>query len=170
MLCTAHRLLDGKKSRVTYVTKKGKTRQKDVWTLKGPLEKLLYLVAHPKHPSTVWACENAKNYDWHYQLFVALCDEYTYRYGKVHRTDKLLRAALKQPPQNIKDGIDDVRTPFALAMKSEPQCMDPRNPVKSYRDFYVTKQDRFKMVWTKRPVPLWFKSRLNRSYMIHKAA
>jgi hypothetical protein len=28
--------------------------------------------------------------------------------------------------------------------------------VESYRAFYQTKQDRFKMVWSKRPIPEWF--------------
>jgi len=34
--------------------------------------------------------------------------------------------------------------------------MFPDNPVKSYRMFYQTKQSRFKMAWTKRPMPDWF--------------
>jgi len=30
------------------------------------------------------------------------------------------------------------------------------DPVKSYRAFYQTKQERFAMKWTKRKVPEWF--------------
>lgn len=154
MLSTAHRLLDGEKSRVAYVTKKGKPRKKDIWRLDSSLEKELYLVAHPKHPSTVWTCESDANYIWHYTLFTALCDEYTFRYGKVHKTDTKLRDVLFMPPENIPTGR---LTPFALAMKSEPQCADPKKPIESYRKFYMTKQNRFKMVWSKRSVPKWFK-------------
>jgi hypothetical protein len=163
MLSTAHRLLDGKKSRVSYVTKKGKHRTKDVWTLAKAWDSVYYKVAHPKHPSTVWTTLNAGNYSWHYELFCALCDEYTYRYGKIHKTDRLLRDALTRFPKNI---IPGKRTPFALAMKSNPECMDPTNPIESYRAFYRTKQSRFKMVWTGRNVPSWF----NVSYIVHKAA
>ena len=51
---------------------------------------------------------------------------------------------------------DVERTPFKLAMKSNPECMFPEDPVKSYRMYYKTKQSRFKMAWTKRDVPEWF--------------
>jgi hypothetical protein len=42
-------------------------------------------------------------------------------------------------------------------MKANPECMYPNDPVKSYRMFYQTKQERFKMAWTKRDIPEWFK-------------
>jgi hypothetical protein len=50
-------------------------------------------------------------------------------------------------------------TPFALAMKSNPECMFHNDPVRSYRAFYQTKQERFKMVWTNREIPEWFKAK-----------
>jgi hypothetical protein len=62
--------------------------------------------------------------------------------------------------------LSNERTPFALAMKSEPQCIDYENPVRSYRMFYQTKQTRFKMVWTKRDIPNWF----NTSYIKSRGA
>ena len=47
-------------------------------------------------------------------------------------------------------------TPFKLAMTSNPECMF-EDAVKSYRAFYHTKQDRFKMAWEKtRTKPYWF--------------
>lgn len=155
MLSTAHRMLDGKLTIAQVLNKKGQSRKKKIWNHPNrKLDEALYLVAHPGHPSTKWTLESDDNYDWHYQLFAALCDEYTYRYGKVHMTDTRLRKVLANRPKNIpKIGP----TPFALAMKSNPECMDYGNPVASYRAFYQTKQDRFKMVWTGRPIPQWFK-------------
>jgi hypothetical protein len=94
------------------------------------------------------------NYTWHWIHFTALCDEYTYRYGKIHSTDKLLRDRLKQLPRNIPVGY---LTNKPLAMKSNPECMNPNDVVGSYRAFYQTKQERFRMAWTKRPIPDWFK-------------
>jgi hypothetical protein len=41
-------------------------------------------------------------------------------------------------------------------MKANPECIDYNDIVGSYRKFYQTKQARFKMAWTKRPVPEWF--------------
>jgi deoxyribodipyrimidine photolyase-like uncharacterized protein len=96
--------------------------------------------------------ESSANYKWHYRLFEELCNEFTYRYGKVHSTDKKLRTILKNFPFNIP--IKE-KTPFRLAMGSNPECMHD-DPVKSYREFYKTKQKRFSMTWKKRPTPAWF--------------
>jgi hypothetical protein len=126
------------------------------WNLNDERDRILYKVAHPSHPSTKWTLAAAANYDWHYRLFVALCDEYTFRYSKIHKSDRLLRSILANRPVRLANNSDDVITPFALAMKSNPECMDPSDPIGSYRKFYKIKQERFKMVWTKRPVPDWF--------------
>lgn len=150
MLSTVHRMLDGVLKRAP--SKSGKTMSKH-WTLPDNRESVLYKAVHMAHPCTVWTMASDMNYNWHYAHFVALCDEYTHRYGKVHATDTLLRKALAVMPSNIKYG--DL-TPFALAMKANPECMHPDDPVRSYREFYQTKQDRFKMAWTNRNVPEWF--------------
>jgi len=149
MLSTAHRMLDGIELIKPSVS--GKTNVKH-WRLTGKKEEMLYKAVHTGHPCTVWTMESSTNYGWHLVHFVALCDEYTYRYGKVHKTSELI-PYLMELPRNIKEGP---LTPFKLAMKSNPECMFPDDPVKSYRMFYQTKQDRFKMAWTKREIPEWF--------------
>ncbi len=151
MLSTAHRMLDGKLTRGP--SKSGKTISKKWVHPDTELDVVLYKAVHMSHPCTVWTMDSDMNYTWHYTHFAALCDEYTYRYGKVHATDKLLRGPLAITPVNIKRGA---MTQFKLAMKSNPECMHPTDPVKSYRMFYQTKQDRFKMFWTKRDIPEWF--------------
>lgn len=150
MLSTAHRILDGIETRIP--SKSGKTMVKG-WT-HPTLDNFLYKAVHVGHPCTVWTMESDANYRWHYKHFVALCDEYTYRYGKVHSTDDQLREMLRACPKNIpKIGL----TPFKLAMGAAPECINESDPVGSYRAFYQTKQDRFSMDWTKRPIPEWFK-------------
>ena len=116
-----------------------------------PTDGLYYKVTHKSHPSTLWVMESVENYNWTYQHFIGLCDEYTYGYGKIHKTDEKLRTILATPPQNIKY---IPMTPFKLAMKSNPECMSD-DAVDSYRKYYRTKKDKFKMVWTKRDVPSW---------------
>ena len=150
MLSTAHRILDG--TPVKKPSKSGKTMQWH-YELTDEREDKLYKAVHAKHPCTIWTMQTAANYRWHYDHFTALCDEYTYRYGKVHKTDKDLRAFLVALPRNISD--DETLTKFPLAMKSNPECMFD-DPVKSYRAFYKTKQERFNMVWSKRETPYWF--------------
>ena len=148
MLSTVHRMLDGTMERRP--SESGSMLQ--YWKLPDIRELTLYKACHFNHPSTVWTRESSDNYMWHYEHFVALCYEYRYRYGKVHKTEKLLKHHLRHLPDNIKEvGL----TPFKLAMAQFPQCI-VEDPVESYRNFYHTKQSRFKMAWTKRPKPEWF--------------
>jgi hypothetical protein len=148
MLSTVHRMLDGTMERRP--SKSGSMIQ--YWKLDDDREDILYKACHFNHPSTVWTRESWLNYEWHYKHFIALCDEYTYRYGKIHSTDTKLREALLTMPGNIP--IKEM-TPFKLAMASFPECIS-ECPITSYRKFYETKQHRFKMDWTKRQVPEWF--------------
>ena len=149
MLSTTHRMLDGT---MYYELSKNNRRVKR-YKLTDLREQQLYKAVHFNHPCTVWTRESLYNYIWHYKHFIALCDEFTHRYGKVHMTDTKLRKVLMAPPFHIPN-VE--RTPFKLAMKSNPECMVPEDPVKSYRMYYKTKQSRFKMAWTKRDVPEWF--------------
>lgn len=152
MLSTAHRMLDGVETKRR--SRSGKTMSK-YFMLSDVREHHLYNAVHFNHPCTVWTRESTQNYLWHYELFIALCDEYTKRYGKLHLTDRSLREHLKPTPNNIPD-IE--MTPFRLAMKSNPECMNESAPVESYRKFYMTKQERFKMEWKNAQTPYWFQT------------
>jgi hypothetical protein len=100
LLSTAHRIIDG----YEVVTKSKTGRKKTIWVLPDYREHPLYDCTHANHPSAKWCRDNAENYQWLYSLFIALCDEYSYRYEKVHATDTLLRELLKNPPKGIKQG------------------------------------------------------------------
>jgi hypothetical protein len=149
LLSTAHRMLDG-----TMVRKPNKNgRMLQVWQLDDNRDGILYKACHYNHPSGVWCRESDTNYQWLYDHFVALCDEYTHRYGKVHATYTKLVDALRAVPNNIpKQSL----TPFKLAMGTNPECIDNSDPVGSYRSYYKTKKARFKMTWTNRNTPEWF--------------
>lgn len=147
MLSTVHRMLDGQLE--TRMSATG--RKSQYWN--HDMDDVLYRAVHHNHPSTVWTRESKANYDWHYAHFIGLCEEYEYRYGKQHATYGKLKDVLAIVPTNIPD-IPETR--FKLAMGANPECQFPEDPVKSYRLFYQTKQDRFKMVWTNRPIPEWF--------------
>ncbi len=149
MLSTAHRMLDGTVERRP--SKSGKTTV-NYYKLPDEREDIMYKAVHFNHPCSIWSRESTDNYKWHYRHFIALCDEYTYRYGKVHSTDTKLRKPLSYTPYNMPQMES---TPFRLAMESNPECMF-EDAVKSYRAFYHTKQERFKMDWSKRPIPEWF--------------
>lgn len=151
MLSTAHRMLDGIEEKRP--SKSGKRMVKYFKHPDADLEEQLYKAVHHYHPCTVWTMESKENYLWHLQHFYALGAEFIYRYGKPHASCLKLGEILAEVPKNIPDVP---MTPFKLAMQSNPECIALGDPVKAYQAFYQTKQDRFKMVWTKRNVPEWF--------------
>ena len=149
MLSTVHRMIDGAMERRP--SKSGSMLQ--YFKLDDYREDILYKAVHMNHPCTVWSRENCSNYDWHYKHFIALCNEYTYRYGKIHASETKLATVLRNAPKKIE--YTTGKSPFRLAMGSNPECMF-EDAVKSYRAFYQTKQARFAMKWTKRKQPEWF--------------
>ena len=156
MLSTCHRMLDGKLTTRPSISGKRVVQYYDLYEGSDDLEaELMYMRAvHFEHPCNQWLRRSEGNYRWMWEHTKALCKEYTYRYGKIHKNEMPLLWGLQSSPRNIPKGG---MTPFELAFKDYPECLALKEPVKAYRAFYQTKQDRFKMVWTKRKVPEWFK-------------
>jgi hypothetical protein len=109
----------------------------------------LYKLTHKNHPCAIWVRSSIENYKWLYQLFVELCDEYTYRYSKKHLCDTKMREVLSYIPDNIPD---IPMTAFALAMPDECKTDDP---VESYRNYYRSHK-RHLCEWKNRSVPDWY--------------
>ena len=127
MLCTAHRELDGDE----YADANG-----------------LYKRAYWNHPCTIWARESSSNYSWLYRHFVALCIEYSSRYGRSHLSFDKLSGPLMTLPQNIE--IGDMTT-VAQAMPDEYKH---ENPTVAYRRYVINEkhyakweQNRAKPTW-----------------------
>ena len=144
LLSTAHRVIDGE----LYLDKSKNNRNLKRWRLSDYREELLYKASFFNHPCGLWVQETNSNYAWLYSLFAFLCDEYTYRYDKVHATDEKLRVVLAQHPVNINIGeLTDV----ALAM---PDYCILDNPVASYRNYYLKEKSHI-LTWKKRSKPYW---------------
>jgi len=88
-----------------------------------------YKKTHPNHPSAIWTRESIENYEFVQELAMELCKEYTFRYEKIHKTQKHIDW-LRTPPLNI-PAIK--MTPFRLAM---PDKYKQEDPVESYKVFY----------------------------------
>lgn len=150
MLSTVHRLLDGipEKRR----SKSGKTIQ-TYYSFGDERDDLYYLAVHKYHPCTTWTKESKQNYEWHYEHFIAMCEEFEYRRGKKHSTYNLLGKLLKKAPINISNnGL----TEFAQAMSHYPDCIVPGDAVQAYRNYYHRAKDFAKWEW-RRPAPEWWK-------------
>ena len=144
LLSTAHRMLDGKEK--TVQTDTGKRKR---WILDDTeMESTLYLATHHNHPSAVWCRQSRENYQWLYGLLVALHDEFSYRYNKVHASSKLL-PLLSCTPKNIKD------TPFFEPTPAMPDhCKVPGDSLASYRLYYKLEKQHI-LGYTSRLEPDW---------------
>ena len=145
LLSTAHRVLDGEE----FIDDSGKRKVKR-WKLDNELDNILYKATHSKHPSAIWCRETSENYKLLYKLFISLCDEYTYRYGKIHLTDKKLRVVLEKLPKNIK--VSE-RTKFPQAMPDKYKC---ECSVQAYHNYYNGDKQHIAK-WSKRDIPNWYK-------------
>ena len=111
-------------------------------------------ITHNNHPCTVWVRQSAANYQWLYDHFKALSDEYTYRYYKLHKSWWKLGVALSNLPANIPSGG---LTPFAQAMPDEYKHDDP---VVAYRQYYVGEKSKF-LRYRNRRRPAWLEDMLD---------
>jgi len=76
---------------------------------------------------------------------MALCSEYTHRYGKVHASEAVIRA-LREPPIGLPEGE---LTPFVQAM---PDYCKRENATHAYQTYYVEEKQEI-CKWTKRKPP-----------------
>jgi hypothetical protein len=106
IMSTAHRVLDGVldiDKRYVHGSLPARYRSVKVWHLPDERQSVLYKATHMNHPSGIWCRESDENYNWLYAMWYHLLQEYTYRYGKVHATSKLIDE-LAPAPLNIPRG------------------------------------------------------------------
>jgi hypothetical protein len=106
-----------------------------------------YKPTHKNHPCNLWLLKSAKNYNWLTKLGKELCQEYTYRYGKVHACEKIIDWCIANKPNlpNVK------MTEPALAMPDECKT---ESAIESYRVYYAMHKKHLHQ-WSKRPKPTW---------------
>ena len=109
-----------------------------------------YKPTHKNHPCTVWASQTQENYVWLWHLGYWLSQEYTHRYGKIHKSSQLLYDGKLDPPDADLFGHQGL-TPFAQAM---PDCYKSDNPVDAYRSYYLGEK-RHILSYTRREQPTW---------------
>ena len=87
-----------------------------------------YKLTHPNHPSAIWTRKSKENWKWLHSLGLALCEEYTYRYGKIHATEAVLKD-LKCP-----DELSD--EPFTQPTQAMPDQYKDEDSIIAYRKYY----------------------------------
>ena len=91
-----------------------------------------YKKAHYNHPSTIWCRQNSRQYYWLFHHMLALGDEYTKRYNKVHLSITKCFNVLKDCP---------VGMPLGGEFNEPPQCMPdqykvPGCSITAYWNYY----------------------------------
>jgi hypothetical protein len=147
LLSTAHRVLDGNQSIGLSKTGRKQTR----YILPDGRESILYSATHLSHPSAVWCRLNDSNYRWLQSMLVALCKEYTYRYGKVHKCE---RDGLVEQLARLPDTIPSA--PFTQPTPAMPDDVKVAgDSLSSYRNYYIKNKTHLAN-WKKRNIPEWY--------------
>ena len=109
-----------------------------------------YKRAFYNHPCTIWARESQENYEWLLDHAYAMCQEYTRRYGKVHKSIDAIEwcgknyIKLRLPRKGL--------TKFAQAM---PEQYKNKCSVTAYRSYYNGEKAGF-ATWKTRKSPKCF--------------
>jgi hypothetical protein len=117
----------------------------------------LYKPTHIKHPCTIWAAANIENWDWLFGHFIALYEEYSFRYNKQHASEKISPYLLKYRT-DIKSGS---MTAFANCTRSEALQIDFKHiqdTFEAYKKYLIAKwhYDKLPPKWINREPPPWY--------------
>ncbi len=170
LLSSAHRFLDGVKTKSPIDDHEFPARSRHFYLLEGESIKLeevfdlelmhvirwwaidrakCYGHTHLNHPSTVWTRATNSNYQYLYSLLIALHAEFMHRYDKVHKSTALLDF-LKIAPINIPIGSYYDPTP---AMAEEFKISS--DSLTCYRNYYCQGKKHL-ATWKNREIPTWY--------------
>lgn len=122
-----------------------------------------YKPTHRNHPMTLWVGSSKANFLYACQLGLALCREYTDRYGKTHACEAIIVFLQRHTPQQFKFQ----KSPKAIYAQTDnppqtspvPLCMDVKfhasSLIDSYRSYYKQSK-RDLCTWKYSTRPYWF--------------
>lgn len=149
LMSTAHRVVDGN---LWYGRTINGRKIARYFHANDEMNSILYKACHINHPSAIWTRKCEANYNWLYNLWTALCEEYSHRYQRMHESFNRLEIPLMLAPEKIPSGEWTQPTP---AMSQYKQCIVEGDSIQSYRNYYwEAKADMAK--WTKRNKPVWW--------------
>ena len=103
------------------------------------------------HPCTIWARESSSNFNWLVDHTISLCKEYTNRYEKTHKVERLLNEFKYDIEETSALLSNDGLTDFAQAMPDEYKNEDA---VIAYRTYYL--EDKWRIASWKFGSPNWW--------------
>ena len=112
-----------------------------------PTDQVPYKLSHKNHTCSIWTRTSLSNYLYLCELGLALCKEYTNRYGKRHKSQEVIEWCLVNKPK-----INDIG--FTEPPKAMPEEYKVVDVVESYRNYYRGAKMGF-AVWKNGNKPLW---------------
>ena len=111
-----------------------------------------YKSTHVNHPCTLWVRDSKENFNWTIQHGIALCDEYSFRYGKTHASKKVIQD-IDSLKKSLTFGWESL-TMFAQAVPVEYK--NSNDAVAAYRKYYLEEKSDIAH-WNKnRKAPEWW--------------
>jgi hypothetical protein len=111
-----------------------------------------YKLSHKNHPCAIWSRESLTNYLVLCELGLELCYEYTYRYGRRHKSQDVIEWCVTNKPSIV--DIGHTEPPKAM-----PDEYKVDSVVESYRNYYRGAKVSF-AVWKNREKPFWFEEKV----------
>jgi len=108
-----------------------------------------YKLSHKNHPCSIWVRESLSNYLYLCELGMELSKEYTYRYGKRHKSQDVIEWCITNRIKVTDKG-------FTQPPKAMPDEFKVSDVVQSYRNYYMGAKSSFAS-WKGRQVPEWYK-------------
>ncbi len=117
----------------------------------SPFSEAPYKRTHYNHPCAKWVRRSLDNFVWAFEHGIYLCEEYTRRYKRTHKSEDVIKWCAININQLTFEV--DTQTPFELCMPDYVKTID--NPVKSYRDYYKLEKKDI-AVWPEDKTPFWW--------------
>ena len=119
-----------------------------------PQELVPYKRTHYNHPCSKWVRKSRENFFWLFVYSLTLCNEYSIRYNKTHKSREIIYLCYDLFSKNKQEipFIHDKQTPFVQAMPEEYKTEDA---VQAYRTYYIKDKSRFAK-WKLNNVPEWY--------------
>lgn len=111
-----------------------------------------YKETHVNHPSAIWTRGSINNYKTLATLGLFLCQEYTYRYDKIHGCEKIIKWCIDNIP-NIPDK-PFVPPPPAMDDIYKVKVLGKLDSIMSYRKYYRDGKKHLHS-WKRRRNPDW---------------
>lgn len=112
-----------------------------------------YKITHSKHPAIIWTEKSSANWNWLCEHGIALCQNYTLSYHKIHKCEKIIRDLQNRTIEIWQENLPSYKhTEFVKCM---PDLCKVDDPVISYRNYYRYAKSYFAK-WTNRTQPEWW--------------